>query len=89
MILDESISSLESRQNELQTALEVAQKAQECKEVLSRVKVSAAESKAAFDEYLANREEFNRIVKIQAEKTFASLTNYYQNPFLVPARRYR
>ncbi|MEJ7862361.1 MAG: hypothetical protein WKF90_12090 [Pyrinomonadaceae bacterium] len=75
-ILNESIKALEAKQNELHAAFQLVSLSESRSATLKQMKVIASEAETAFSEYVSQRNDFDRVIKEHAEKTFAALAAF-------------
>jgi len=74
--LNSSIKALESKQDELHSAFQKASLSETRSATLNQMKEIANEAETAFSEYVSQRNEFDRVIKEHAEKTFAALAAF-------------
>jgi len=75
-LLDNSIKSLQTRQSELHTELQSAAKSEAHKDTLARLKGTANEAETAYNEYVAYRAEFDKVIALHSKKVFGAIETF-------------
>jgi myosin heavy subunit len=78
-ILNESIKSLESKQDELHTAFQKASLSESRSAILEQMKKTISEGKTAFDEHLAIKEELSGIIGEYCERLIGKSTVFHKS----------